>query len=167
MRSCSDVHNFLLEEGVAHEIIHLPALATTAHRAADQLGVAVSDIVKSLVFATENGPVVALVPGDRTANLPRLRAALGCRRLALAGPAEVLDVTGYRPGAVPPCGLALDLPMVADPACFAPEVVYCGGGTTTTMLRIRGEDLRTVLGARVAAIADAPQNGSAAPAAQG
>ena len=35
--------------------------------------------------------------------------------------------------------------MVADPGVFAPEVVYCGGGTTTTMLKIRSADLDALL----------------------
>ena len=39
MRSCSDVHNYLLEQGVAHEIVHLPALSTTVRRPPTLLGV--------------------------------------------------------------------------------------------------------------------------------
>ena len=166
MKSCSDVHNYLLEEGVAHEIVQLPTLSTTARRAADLLGVPVAEVIKSLLFVTEAGPIVALVPGDAQVSLPNLRVALGCRQASLAPPAEVLSLTGYRPGAMPPCGLAHDVPVVADPRVFEPSVVYCGGGTTTTMLKIRGEDLRNVLGARVAAIAERPQNESAAQAAR-
>ncbi len=58
-----------------------------------------------------------------------------------------MSLTGYRPSALPPCGLAADLPIVADPAVFELPVVYCGGGTTTTMLKIRSADLREALGA--------------------
>ena len=72
--------------------------------------------------------------------------ALGADRATLARPQDVLATTGYRPGAVPPCGLATDLPVVADPEAFASPVVYCGGGTTTTMLKIRSADLRDALG---------------------
>ena len=55
---------------------------------------------------------------------------------------------------MPPCALATDVPVVADPGVFAPEVVYCGGGTTTTMLKIRSADLDALLVARKAPIAD-------------
>ncbi len=136
MRSCSDVHNFLLEQGVAHEIVHLPALSGTPRRAAALLGVPLHEVVKSVVFDTDHGPVVCLVPGDAHVDRARL-------------------------GAMPPCGLAADLPIVADPAVFEMPVVYCGTGTTTTMLKIRSADLREALGVRVAAIAARPQNGAA------
>ena len=161
MRSCSDVHNYLLEQGVAHEIVHLPALSTTARRAAALLGVPLREVVKSLLFDSERGPVVCLVPGDARVDLARLSAELGCPSAVPVAAAEVVSLTGYRPGALPPCGLAVDLPIVADPAVFEPPVVYCGGGTTTTMLKVRSADLRAALGARVAAIAVRPQNGAA------
>ncbi len=161
MRSCSDVHNYLLERGVAHEIVQLPALSNTARRAAALLGVPPREVVKSQLFDTERGPVVCLVPGDARVDQARLGAELGCRGATPCAAAEVVSLTGYRPGALPPCGLATDLPVVADPGVFELAVVYCGGGTTTTMLKIRSADLRAALGARVAAIAVRPQNGAA------
>lgn len=157
MRSCSDVHNFLLEQGVAHEIVHLPALSTTAKKAASLLGVPLPEVCKSLVFNTDKGPVLALVPGDLQASPRLLRGALSCRRATLAKADEVRELTGYRPGAVPPCGLAREMPVVADERLRKAIVVYCGGGTSTTMLKIRSEDLIEVLGARVAVIADHPE----------
>jgi len=68
----------------------------------------------------------------------------------LANGKQVLDITGYRTGAVPPCGLESLLPVVADTAMFEPEVVYCGGGTTATMLKVRSDDLRRMLDPLVA-----------------
>jgi prolyl-tRNA editing enzyme YbaK/EbsC (Cys-tRNA(Pro) deacylase) len=65
-------------------------------------------------------------------------------------------VTGYRAGGVPPCGLETDLPVVADEAVFAPRVVYCGGGTEMTMLKVRSSDLRRLLQAKVAAVSMPP-----------
>ena len=47
--------------------------------------------------------------------------------------------------AVSPCALAADVPIVADPGVFVPEVVYCGGGTTEAMLRIGSVDLAALL----------------------
>ena len=163
MRSCSDVHNTLLEEGVAHEIIHLPALSRTAQRAAELLGVPTAEVVKSLLFWLDGQPTLVLVPGDAVADLGLLRAALGCTEVKLASGQQVLEITGYRPGAVPPCGLASNLPAVADPAVFAPPVVYCGGGTTTTMLKIRSGDLRELLQPTLVSLTNRP--GDAAPGA--
>lgn len=146
MLSCSDVHNFLAEQGVPHEIVHLPAPSTTAAKAADLLGVSAAEVVKSLLFLVDEAPVLVLVPGDRSANAERVReAAGGGRTCVLARPPQVLDITGYRVGAVPPCAHAATVPVLADAAVFVPLVVYCGGGTETTMLKIRSEDLRAVI----------------------
>lgn len=156
MRSCSDVHNFLVEAGVDHEIVHLPALSTTARRAADLLEVGLHEIVKSLLFMTDAGPLICLVSGDAQVDIDRVRTESGSRRCSLAPPADVLALTGYRPGAMPPCALKNELPVLADEAVFEERVVYCGGGTTTTMVKIRSADLRRLLDPRVAAIAAPP-----------
>ena len=115
MRSCSDVHNYLLEQGVAHEIVQLPALSGNARRAAGLLGVSRREVVKSQLFETDRGPVVCLVPGDAHVDHARLSAELGCHEAAPAPAAKVVALTGYRPGALPPCGLEADLPIIADP----------------------------------------------------
>lgn len=157
MRSCTDVHNFLCEEGVAHEIIHLPALADTAKRAAGLLEVPLAEVVKTLLFYLDTRPTLVLVPGDRLACPEFVARAGGCDEVALARPFEVLQLTGFRAGALPPCGLAVGLPVLADPEVFSPPVVYCGGGSTTTMLKIRSEDLRRAVRPVVVLVAEPPE----------
>lgn len=156
MRSCSDVHNFLVEKDVPHEVIHLSALCKTAKAAAGHLGVPLREVIKSLVFLLDGEPMLVLVAGDRVADPQLLRDATGCERAVLARGKQVLDITGYRTGAVPPCGLENPLPVVADTAMFEPEVVYCGGGTTATMLKVRSADLRRMLDPLVAHVTQRP-----------
>jgi prolyl-tRNA editing enzyme YbaK/EbsC (Cys-tRNA(Pro) deacylase) len=153
VRSCSDIHNLLSEKGVAHEILHLPALSASARRAAAELGVPQPEIVKSLVFYADGAPHMVLVPGDTTVDKHALARELGAAEVVLARSQQVLEVTGYRPGAVPPCALSIDLPVIADPGVFACEVVYCGGGTTTTMLKMRSADLKELVRPRLADVA--------------
>lgn len=152
MRSSSDVRNFLIDEDVAHEIILLPGHSRTAVRAAELLGVPLADVVKSLVFLADGLPVLALAPGDSTVATRVLAQVVGAADVVLAKAPDVLRITGYRRGAVPPVALEHDLPVVADPRVFAPLVVYCGGGTTTTMLKIRAADLRELVHPRLAPI---------------
>jgi prolyl-tRNA editing enzyme YbaK/EbsC (Cys-tRNA(Pro) deacylase) len=153
VRSFADVHDALRARGVEHEIIQLSSSSRTAELAAEALGVPVSWVVKSMVFMADGQPVLALVDGEATVDVEVLSRELVARDVTLARGREVRDLTGFRPGAVPPVGLATDIPVLADPAVFAPEVVYCGGGTTTAMLRIRAADLEGLLAARVARIA--------------
>lgn len=145
MLSCSDVHNFLVEAGVPHEVLHLPAHSRTARAAAELLGVSLGEVVKSLVFYLDRSPTLVLVPGDKVVDVDRLKQVAGCADAVLAKGKQVLEVTGYRAGAVPPCGLTATLPAVADATVFDPLVVYCGGGTSMTMLKLRSDDLRRVV----------------------
>lgn len=145
MRTCTDVHNCLAEEGVRHEIVQLPSVSRTAQDASKLLGVPAAEVVRSFVFLLDDEPWLVLVPGDSTVDKRSLAVATGADLVVPAKAQQVLRATGYRVGAVPPCGLAAGLPVVADPRVFEPRVVYCGGGTTSTMLKIRGADLEALL----------------------
>ena len=154
MRSGDDVHDELAAKDIPHEILHLPSSSKTAQLAAEALGVDVGDVVKSLLFMLDDErPVLALVTGDATVDADALAREAGAAQVRLARGREVRELTGYAPGAVSPCALATQIPVVADPGVFAPEVVYCGGGTTSTMLRIRSADLAALLRPRTLPIA--------------
>lgn len=152
MRSSSDVRNHLIGEDIAHEIVQLPGTSRTAARAAELLGVSPAEVVKSMLFLADGGPVLVLVPGDATVDTLALSAVVQAAEVVLAKAPQVLEITGYRRGAVPPVALEHALPVVADPRVFEPAVVYCGGGTTTTMLKIRSIDLRSLTNPRVAPV---------------
>ena len=157
MRSFTDVHDALTGRLVPHDIVHLPSSSCTAQLAAEALGVPVGDVVKSLLFLLDDSrPVLALVPGDTTVDVVALARETGAAQVRLAKSREVRELTGYKPGAVTPCALATEVPVVADPGVFAPDVVYCGGGTTTTMLKIRSADLDALLEPRKLPIATHP-----------
>ena len=156
MRSFTDVHDELTGRRVPHEIVHLPSSSRTAQLAAEALGVPVGDVVKSLLFLLDDAPVLALVPGDATVDVDALARGLGVAQVRFAKSRELRETTGYKPGAVPPCALATEVPVVADPGVFAPDVVYCGGGTTTTMLKIGSADLDALLKPRKLPIAARP-----------
>lgn len=154
MRSSCDLHNYLVEQGVPHEIVHLSGLSMTAAQAAEQLGVGVAEVIKSLVFLVDGRPCMVLVPGDATVATDLLARELAGRHVELARGSRVLELTGYRLGAVPPCALETTLPVVADPDAFAPAVVYCGGGTTSTMLKVRSADLKALVDPQLASVGE-------------
>jgi len=155
VRSGDDVHDELAAKDIPHEIVHLPSSSKTAQLAATALGVDLGDVVKSLLFMLDDErPVLALVTGDATVEADVLARETGAARVRLARGREVREHTGYSPGAVSPCALATAIPVIADPGVFAPEVVYCGGGTTSTMLRIRSADLAALLRPRTLPIAE-------------
>ena len=88
--------------------------ATTIADVTELLGVTADQLVKTLIYDTENGPVAALVRGDREINEFKLAAHLGVEHLKMAGDELVTRTTQAPVGFAGPVGMPKDLPIVAD-----------------------------------------------------
>ena len=96
------VASFLREVGAEARLEELPQAAPSAEGAADAIGCTLSQIVKSLVLLCDGSSVVALVPGDRKADTGKVARLVGARRAAVARAEDVVEATGFLPGAVAP-----------------------------------------------------------------
>jgi prolyl-tRNA editing enzyme YbaK/EbsC (Cys-tRNA(Pro) deacylase) len=67
--------------------------------------------------------------------------------MSLARADDVLRVTGYPVGAVPPFPLKSEVPAYMDPKVLDMDVVYCGGGDVDALLEVPTEELARVTGA--------------------
>ena len=88
---------------------------------------------------------MVLIAGPAQISWPRLRAYLGQSRLTMASEAEVLEVTGYRVGAVSPFGLPEPIRILADENVFVPEELSIGSGVRGTAIILKSNDLRSTL----------------------
>jgi prolyl-tRNA editing enzyme YbaK/EbsC (Cys-tRNA(Pro) deacylase) len=113
--SVQRVRAALAAQGLADRVRELAATARTAEDAAVACGVPVGAIVKTLLFAVEGTPVLALVAGDRRCELAALPAALGLTGAARRCDADaVRTITGFAIGGVAPVGLRTPLPTAID-----------------------------------------------------
>ncbi len=69
--------------------------------------------IKTLVFNTDQGPLVVLIRGDQEVNEAKVRAKLGLNQLELASDELVTKVTGAPVGFAGPVGLK-DIRIIAD-----------------------------------------------------
>ncbi len=96
---------YLRERGIPFRVFRHAHPPRTLEQAARERGHRVEQIVRSILFRGEARTyVLLLLPGGYRAHWPTLRKTLGMRRLTLATPDEVLQVTGAPVGAVPPWG---------------------------------------------------------------
>ena len=145
------VVRFLREAGVAFEVYELQGdQAATVESAARSIGVDPSTIVKNVVFTSGDEAVVVLCSGDRSVDRSRLSAALG-KKLRLASRDEVLRLTGFVAGGVPPFGHRGEakVRVVADRSVLRFEEVVTSAGSPNSLLKIRTEDLLRLSGAEV------------------
>ncbi|HKZ54301.1 MAG TPA: YbaK/EbsC family protein [Anaerolineales bacterium] len=132
--------------GIPHKLHVHSGQVRSLEQAAEERGLDPGQIVRSLVFRSEDGSfVMVLMAGPGKVSWPRLRAHLGVSRLTTATPEEVLRVTGYEPGAVSPFGLHQPLRILADRSVLDPQEISVGAGMRNAGVVMRRSDLLAAL----------------------
>lgn len=134
--------------------IHMTTATTrTAEEAAVVHGVAVGQIVKSLIFegAQTGRPYLFLVSGQNRVNETGVTAILG-EGLKRPNAARVRELTGFAIGGIPPFGHATDMATYIDQDLMAFDVVWAAAGTPFANFPIAPEDLVQALKAPLIAV---------------
>ena len=126
------------------ELLHLEHETLTVQDAARALGCHPNQIVKSVLFVVDEQPYLCIGYGTQPMSRRKLanRLGVGRKRIKLADAQAVLKHTGYAVGTVPALGHPTALTCFIDPGVLEQEIVYAGGGGTSTMLRIRSAALQ-------------------------
>jgi Cys-tRNA(Pro) deacylase len=138
---------YLSEAGIEAEIVHLQEHTPTVEAAAEAVGVHPEQIIKSLLFLADGKPVLVIANGFARVDYKKLATYLGIsrRRIKLAKADEVLALTGYRAGAVPPFGHRQEVRTLVETAVFNQRDVYAGGGEINALMRMTVEELQRVV----------------------
>jgi Cys-tRNA(Pro) deacylase len=131
----------LREAGADARLEEFEVGAATAEDAARAAGCTLDQIVKSIVLLCDGRPVVALVPGDRRADLDKIAQAAGAVEARVARAAEVQEATGFAPGAVAPFPLPRVDRVLIDQSLLSHPVVWVGAGSPTHMAALGPGDL--------------------------
>jgi prolyl-tRNA editing enzyme YbaK/EbsC (Cys-tRNA(Pro) deacylase) len=153
------VRSALATLGVSSEVIVLAESARTAAEAAAACGVAVGQIVKSLVFLSGDEPILVLVSGANQADERRL-AALSGQAVRRADADTVRGSTGYAIGGVPPVGHPRPLRVFIDRDLLAYDRLIAAAGTPHAVFPITPADLCRVTGG---AVSDLKRDGGPKP----
>lgn len=143
--------------GMEVDPVIFPAGTRTALDAARAVGCDVAQIVKSLVFSGDDGPVLLLVSGANRADLGKAAEALGLSRLDKADAEAARAATGYSIGATPPFGLATEMAILVDEDLLAHEVVWAAAGRPDSVFQVSPSKLAGMTGVTVARVKEAAQ----------
>jgi len=155
-RSVERFRDALTGAGLDDTIIQLDVHARTAQQAADAIGCAVSQIIKSLVFADRGGnPVLVLAAGDVRVDENRIGALQGAA-VSMADARFVREVAGYAIGGVPPFGHNHSLPTLIDRTLLQHETVWAAAGTPQHVFSLSLADLQRVTGGQLEEVGAAP-----------
>jgi Cys-tRNA(Pro)/Cys-tRNA(Cys) deacylase len=137
------------EAGVQFTIKPHEEIALTSSDAAEHRGVRVSQIVKCMVARSEQGDLcVALLPGDRTLKLRKVRKVVGSP-LALVDPEELANEMGLTVGAISPLQLVGKARIFMDPTVLEEELVDISSGDLRAGIELPSKALLAVLDAEM------------------
>lgn len=155
-KSLKRVQAALSAAGVAVQIVQTPASARTAPEAAKAAGVALDQIVKSILFAAERGGLyLFLTAGGQQVDLAKA-AALAGEALLRADAEVVRKVTGFAIGGVAPLGHLTPLPLWMDPHLMRFDQIWAAAGTPHHIFAVAPEVLQRLTKAVVAPFTIAP-----------
>lgn len=132
---------FLRTAGAEARLEELKSDAATAQGAAEAVGCKLDQIVKSLVLFCDDEPVLVLVPGDRRADPGKIAATVGSRRARIARPEEVVEVTGFTPGAVAPFPQPRVTRVLVDERLLPHGLVWVGAGSARHLTALAPTEL--------------------------
>jgi Cys-tRNA(Pro) deacylase len=130
----------------------------TAQEAADAVGCALGQIVKTLFFMADGRPTMALVAGDRQVDTAALAQLIGVgrKKLRMGTPDEVRETTGYEVGGVAPVGWPNTCDTIADDSLRRFETIWAAAGAPNAVFEARTDALASAIGAQWATIVKDP-----------
>jgi prolyl-tRNA editing enzyme YbaK/EbsC (Cys-tRNA(Pro) deacylase) len=139
----------VLEAHGLEAIVFAAGSTATSVLAAQQLGVTVGQIAKSLLFARKDGGFfMVLAPGDRRLSSAKLKALAGVKS-RMANAEEALAATGFGPGGVCPFGIDSSIPIHIDRSLSQYKTVYPAAGTDSSGVPMTFDQLVSITGGTV------------------
>ncbi len=139
----TDLALYIGQHNITAELIPTSGDTPTVAAAAAALGVSTDEIIKTLIFFVGGEPYAVITNG--LASVPTRPLAdhfgVGKRQVKLARATQVVELTGYPVGGVPPFGHRSAIPVLLDRSVLALPVIYGGGGDDRTMLKIETKEL--------------------------
>ena len=148
-----DVTRFLDEAGIDFDVLE----HEHTERAADEataLGVAPDEVAKTLVLASPEGNVRAVLAASKRIDLQKVAGVLGVggKKVHLATEGDLASkYSDFELGAVPPFGGPEDR-VIVDERLNARDSVVLEAGSHETSVRVKADDLVRVTRAQVADI---------------
>jgi prolyl-tRNA editing enzyme YbaK/EbsC (Cys-tRNA(Pro) deacylase) len=139
MKTAEDLKAFISGKQLTARLICGADFSSSA-RAASTLGLRQAQILKTILLKTARGFVFVYERGNLRISFEKL-SDLGFPSARLAHDDEIIKISGYPKGGVPPIDLPLEVPKILD-AVFKPdEIVFAGGGEPSCTLEIKVEDI--------------------------
>jgi Cys-tRNA(Pro)/Cys-tRNA(Cys) deacylase len=142
---------YINENGIAAEHLVFDRPCHTVAEAAEAVGCTPGDLVKNICMIDPAGAlIVAIVKGEDRVSTSRVAALLSVDAVRTARTEEMLERTGYPVGGTPSFGYSAR--FIIDPRVIERDVVYSGGGSPNSLVKIAPGILAAANGGAIARI---------------
>ena len=135
------LRDYLESHRLEAEQIRFEQSCHSVREAAAAVGAAPEDLVKNICLLDERGNlIVAIVKGEDKVSVAKVGEALNIIPPRMAEEKEILEKTGYPCGGVP--SFSYEATFLIDPKVMEKEIIYTGGGSSRTLVRITSRELQ-------------------------
>lgn len=134
---------YMEENNIQAEHLQFQQSCHSVEEAAQAANARAEDFVKSMCLLTpKKDLIVAIVSGSERVSLKKVAKNLNIQIPRIARPKEILDMTGYPVGGVPPFGYQAK--FLIDEKIMEREAVYAGGGSNKALIKISPQEIKKV-----------------------
>ncbi|MBP90332.1 MAG: hypothetical protein CMJ64_27110 [Planctomycetaceae bacterium] len=127
----------------------------TSEEAAQVRGTSLSSGAKALICKAGDAFLMFVLPADKRLASKEVRKRLGLRSLRFANREEVLEMTGLKPGSIPPFGSLFDLKTYCDELLRDESVINFNAGDHSISISMAYEDFIRVEQPQIGMFAEA------------
>lgn len=158
MTPTNNVTRMLQSRKIAFTAFETPAIKLGAEETARYLNLPAAQVFKTIVISREKGkPILAVIPGDREADLKAIAVAAGEKKVHLPTQAEAERLTGLQAGGISPLALFnKGFQVLVDQHAWDYPAIHISGGQRGLNILIGVGDLLKLVNGRTAPLAGEP-----------
>jgi prolyl-tRNA editing enzyme YbaK/EbsC (Cys-tRNA(Pro) deacylase) len=152
-KSAQSVQDALAKKGLTLKVVAFPASTRTAQDAANTIGCTVAQIVKSLIFRTQQTkrPILVLVSGINRVNEKTIEQHVG-EKIEKADADFARQTTGFAIGGIPPVGHIQAIETFIDEDLLKLDELWAAAGTPNASFNIKAIDLQPLSNGKIISI---------------
>ena len=133
---------FIKANDLSAKVFECNGQVKTSAQAAEQAETHSSKvIVKSiLLINSEQEPILIILLGKDKIDFEKIKKITTVKDVRLADPTEVLEITGYEVGGVPPISI-YGIKTLIDEEVVKKKKIICGGGDSNHLMKIEVQEI--------------------------